>query len=163
MSKSISEQLDGVVGEPLSGGGTVQDVGPAPSDRAELALLMRRFGDRMRQRFLSVVVEFGLTPPLYIALKHLDDPAPMRDLADRLSCDASYVTGIADRLEALGLVARRPDPSDRRVKQLALTTKGRTVRAAVDERIEVSEDFFPELTDDEVCALVSVYNKLLGD
>ena len=131
--------------------------------RSELVMLIRRFGDRMRQRFVSVVAEFGLTPPLYVALKHLDEPAPMRDLADHLTCDASYVTGIADRLGALGLVVRTPDPADRRVKQLSLTAKGRAVRAEIDERIAFSGDLFPELSDDEVISLVNVYRKLLGD
>ena len=47
----------------------------------------------------------------------------MSELAAALKCDASNITGIADRLEARGLVERRP-ARDRRVKGLALTEKG---------------------------------------
>jgi DNA-binding MarR family transcriptional regulator len=52
----------------------------------------------------------------------------MWDLADHLDCDPSNVTGIADRLEGLGLVTRGPG-ADRRVKQLSLTDRGSALRA----------------------------------
>ena len=45
-----------------------------------------------------------------------------------LICDASNVTGVVDKLEARGLVARQPDPQDRRVKMLAVTDAGNEVR-----------------------------------
>ena len=44
----------------------------------------------------------------------------MSSLAELLVCDASNITGIADRLEARGLVERRSVGADRRVKTLAL-------------------------------------------
>ena len=40
----------------------------------------------------------------------------MHEIATRLACDNSNVTGIVDRLEARGLVTRRPGEQDRRVK-----------------------------------------------
>ena len=55
----------------------------------------------------------------------------MRDLAARLQCDPSNVTFLADRLEERGLVERRPDPSGRRVKLLALTPAGLAMRIRV--------------------------------
>ena len=57
-------------------------------------------------------------------LANLRSPAPMRELAAWLACDASNVTGIVDGLERRGLVTRRPDPADRRVKHLVLTPEG---------------------------------------
>ena len=139
---------------------TTGDSGSALGDRAELALLMRTFGEGMRRRFLRVVGEHELTPPLFAALQALDEPCPMRDVASHLSCDASYVTGLADRLESLGLAERRSHPDDRRVKQLALTDRGREVRAAVLEKMESSHDLFPQLNDHEVRTMVEVYRKL---
>jgi DNA-binding MarR family transcriptional regulator len=59
----------------------------------------------------------------------------MRDLAARLRCDASNITGIVDRLEARGLVERRPAPGDRRVKALVVTAKGAALRASLVERL----------------------------
>jgi DNA-binding MarR family transcriptional regulator len=48
----------------------------------------------------------------------------MRQLAARLRCDASHVTGIVDGLERRGLVERWPAPDDRRVKHLMPTEEG---------------------------------------
>ncbi|MEU7578520.1 MarR family transcriptional regulator [Streptomyces sp. NPDC041068] len=60
-------------------------------------------------------------------------PAAMRVLAETLSCDASNMTGIIDRLEKRGLVRREPSPGDRRVKNVVLTPEGEhaidTIRA----------------------------------
>nr|WP_207929076.1 MarR family winged helix-turn-helix transcriptional regulator [Actinomadura sp. 6K520] len=60
---------------------------------------------------------------------NLSAPAPMRQLAARLRCDASHVTGIVDGLERRGLVERRPAPDDRRVKHLVPTGEGERKRA----------------------------------
>jgi DNA-binding MarR family transcriptional regulator len=50
---------------------------------------------------------------------------PMVQLSAFLTCDASYVTGIVDRLEQQGLVERQENPHDRRVKFISLTRKGK--------------------------------------
>ena len=55
----------------------------------------------------------------------------MSRLAGTLSCDASNVTGLIDRLESRGLVERRASATDRRVKALQLTSAGKKVRAAL--------------------------------
>ena len=53
----------------------------------------------------------------------------MSRLADTLSCDASNVTGLVDRLESRGLVRRQSSLQDRRVKVLQLTPAGARLRA----------------------------------
>jgi len=58
----------------------------------------------------------------------------MSSLAGHMGCDASNVTGIADRLEARGLV-RRETGTDRRIKLLALTPEGEKVRDQVRKRL----------------------------
>jgi DNA-binding MarR family transcriptional regulator len=133
------------------------------NDRAELAELMRRIGEQMRRRFHEVVSEHGLTPPLYATLRELDEPLPMRTAAERLCFDASYITGLADRLEALGFVERRSDPSDRRVKQLAVTDQGDEVKRRIDDAMALGPGLFPELEDQDVADLVRIYRKLLGE
>ncbi|MFE2263154.1 MarR family winged helix-turn-helix transcriptional regulator [Streptomyces griseosporeus] len=54
-------------------------------------------------------------------------PASMSTLATTLTCDASNMTGIVDRLEKRGLVRREPSASDRRVKNVVLTAEGERV------------------------------------
>jgi MarR family transcriptional regulator, organic hydroperoxide resistance regulator len=75
----------------------------------------------------------GLSFPQAHALRLLDPerPMPMSALAERLFCDASNVTGIADRLETRGLVERRSAEGDRRVKALTITPAGLKLRAEV--------------------------------
>jgi DNA-binding MarR family transcriptional regulator len=87
-----------------------------------------------RARLIASLEEVYLTFPQAQALRLLDPDRPlsMSEIAERLVCDASNVTGIADRLEARGLVERRSG-DDRRVKALALTPKGVEVRRHVIE------------------------------
>jgi DNA-binding MarR family transcriptional regulator len=72
----------------------------------------------------------GVSPGLLKTLFHLQpgEGVPLRDLAEHWKCDASYVTSIADGLEERGLTERRPHPTDRRVKMLALTEEGTAAR-----------------------------------
>jgi DNA-binding MarR family transcriptional regulator len=84
---------------------------------------------------MAALEEYGLTFPQAHALRLLDPerPLPMNEIADRLVCDASNVTGIADRLESRGLIERRAGAGDRRVKMLALTAAGAEARERVIE------------------------------
>jgi DNA-binding MarR family transcriptional regulator len=81
----------------------------------------------------AVLAELGLTFAQAHALRLLEPerPLPMSKLAKHLFCDASNVTGIADRLEARGLIERRAAEGDRRVKGLALTPEGVAMRKQV--------------------------------
>ena len=83
---------------------------------------------RMHEHFETISDGFGLTRAEGQVLHRLETPLPMRSMASSLSCDASYITALADRLEARGLITREPDPSDRRVRRLALTERGRVMR-----------------------------------
>jgi len=91
-----------------------------------LAPTVFALADHLRARMAEAAAAAGLPPPLAIALRHLDPerPMPMRVLAGRMGCHPSYVTGLVDRLEAQGLVERRPAAHDRRLKQLAVTAAG---------------------------------------
>lgn len=82
--------------------------------------------DHLRTHFEAAVADFDLSAPQAKALRYLASagPVPMRELADRLRCDASNVTALVDRLERRGLVERRPAPGDRRVKTLVVTHSG---------------------------------------
>jgi len=78
--------------------------------------------------FLALARELGLRPPSFGALRLLDEPRTMSEIATVLHCDNSNVTGIVDGLEEKGLATREPSETDRRVKLIALTAEGRKVR-----------------------------------
>lgn len=87
----------------------------------------------------------GLSMAKLMALQALADagePVPLGQLAQRLSCVKSNITQLVDRLEADGLVARRPDAKDRRTKLAALTAAG---RKACDRGAKVRRDAEREL------------------
>ena len=63
-----------------------------------------------------------------------EQPMTLAALADAHGVDRPYMTLIADRLESLGYVERRPHPDDRRKKVVVLTEAGRAA-AEVAERI----------------------------
>jgi DNA-binding MarR family transcriptional regulator len=85
---------------------------------------------------------------------------PMRELADRISCDPSQVTGIADRLEALELVERRPSPQDRRVKRLVVTERGQAVAEELASELNDDAPGLRSLSDDERVQLLVLLRKL---
>jgi len=106
---------------------------PPKSPAHEAQQLFFEIGMGSRKVVIARLSELGLTFPLAHALRVLDPdrPRPMRELADELFCDASNVTALADRLEGKGLAERQPDPGDRRVKALALTSAGERARDRV--------------------------------
>ena len=101
------------------------------------ALLLQLAFERVHAHLAAVVAELDLAPMQAKALHELDveEPISMRELARRLGADPSNVTGLVDRLEARGLVERRPDPHDRRIKGLALTAPGARLRQRLFARL----------------------------
>src|SRR5919202_4745838 len=54
-----------------------------------------------------------------------------REIADKLGLDTSSLIPLIDRLEAKELVQRKPDPSDRRINRLYLTTRAEVLLHAM--------------------------------
>jgi DNA-binding MarR family transcriptional regulator len=88
-------------------------------------------------------------------------PIPMGKLAESLSCDASNVTGLVDRLESRGLIHRIADSTDRRVKVLELTPAGVRLRSTVVERMTNPPARLDRLSAEEQHALVKILKHLL--
>jgi DNA-binding MarR family transcriptional regulator len=86
--------------------------------------------------FLAIARELGLRPASFGALRMLDRPRAMSEIAAVLHCDNSNVTGIVDGLEEKALVTRQPAEHDRRVKLIALTAEGRRVRTRLTRAVE---------------------------
>ncbi|MFD8420103.1 MarR family winged helix-turn-helix transcriptional regulator [Streptomyces sp. NPDC059466] len=89
------------------------------------------------------------------------EPLPMRRLAQKLKCEPSNVTGIVDRLEARGLVERRPDPSDRRVKLAAATEEGRRVAHSLRESLRFAREPLAGLSREERVSLRDLLQRML--
>ncbi len=68
-------------------------------------------------------------------------------LAQQLGVDRTVMTYLLDELEGAGLVARRPDPADRRVRRIALTEDGRARLCALERALRGAEEHLLEPLD----------------
>ena len=116
-----------------------------------------------RPRINAELSELGLHPGLALALRFLEpgEARPMSALAGQLQCDASTVTGIADRLEAAGIVERRPAEHDRRVKTLVVTPKGIELRGEVERRMSVPPPPLAGLSEEDAATMRDILERAL--
>jgi len=133
---------------------------PGSTAREAWGLFWRIFSEDKRRR-MAIFGELGLAPMQAQALITLEPGAPlaMSALAERMHCDNSNVTGIADRLEALGAIERRPADHDRRVKTLVLTPGGEKLRSEVERRMSEPPPAIAALSDEDAAALRQILRR----
>jgi DNA-binding MarR family transcriptional regulator len=106
---------------------------------------------RLQQVFLSradaQLRPLGLTFARYEVLMLLSfsnkGSLPLGKISERLQVNAASVTSAVDRLEAQGLVARRPNPRDGRGTLAAITAPGR--RLAAKATVAMNKGVFSDL------------------
>lgn len=88
--------------------------------------------------FKTSLAKYDVTPVQYGILKCLwsEDGQTPKQIGQILSLDGSTITGILDRMENKGLVARSPDLHDRRTLKVLITNKGLSLREPIEEVIE---------------------------
>ena len=145
------------------------DLPPPSSERLRL-ILDAKFGllsvaGRLRQNWAAHAAAVGLSPAQVTALLTLvpGEALPMRSLAARLDYDASNLSVLIDRLEGRGVVERRPDPGDRRVKALVLTPEGERLRAAFWRALTEDPGALGPLGDNDLSALSGILLSLGSD
>ena len=110
---------------------------------------------RLRHDFDTTLPRFDLMA----ALDRAKGGMTLGDISRRMMVSNGNVTGLAARLEAEGLVERRPRPGDRRAQLLRLTAKGRREFARQSARHEAwIAEFLSGLAPEERAALF----RLLG-
>lgn len=76
----------------------------------------------------KVQKEYGVTIPQLMCLDYLGNNPNFRstqiNIARYLNLNSSTMSGIIDRLESKGFVARLPNPDDKRTVFISLTSKG---------------------------------------
>lgn len=107
---------------------------------AAFRTLLRQFQSFSEQASAAL----GLTSVQYQALlaiktQHGDEPLTVKRLAQLLMIKHNSAVGLVDRIEQLGLAARRSSESDRRSVVVELTPRGRRSmnRLAVEHRLEL--------------------------
>jgi DNA-binding MarR family transcriptional regulator len=87
----------------------------------------------------------------------------MSDIADKLVLSRGGTTKVIDRLEALGYVAREPDPQDRRATLVTITDAGRGVRrkAQAVTDVELERMWAGHLTEEESTVIVEAMQRVI--
>jgi DNA-binding MarR family transcriptional regulator len=127
----------------------------------DIAILVIEVARALATGFTRQASERGLTFPQAFLIRQLGRPLSMKAAADRMHCDASNLTGIVDRLEARGLVVRRPHPTDRRVKELVLTDAGERLRNQLD-KLPPYAPRLSELSADDRATLIELLRRTLA-
>ena len=110
---------------------------------------------RRREHMATQAAKFDVTLPQAHLLRLLEH-APARNmgaLADALSCDASNITGLVDRLEARGLITRGLAKNDRRVKTILITRRGSKLVAELTKLMFEPPDELRKLSPVQLSAL----------
>lgn len=115
----------------------------------------------LRGRAQGIGKDLALPPPVAMALAQISGTISMRELGQRLGCERSFVTVIADELERRALIRREPDRSDRRVKNLVLTPEGAALRARLDSEFFAHLPWQRALDQDQRASLLDVINTLI--
>lgn len=127
-SATLAGMTEAIAGQPQTASG---DLGQA------LAALLRRYLDGARE----AVRDLPGGPRGFQVLLTSSEGACRNQatIAMRLGIDRTVMTYLVDDLEKAGMVERRPDPADRRARQVSLTAVGEEVLATATERIREVE------------------------
>jgi DNA-binding MarR family transcriptional regulator len=161
VGRSIEEAMDALEGGDRGQPGSPAGVTWGAFLRAHASLMRTLDGELVRGADLSlsdfdVLIQLGLAEGARLR---------MSELARKALISRSGMTRRAGQLEERGLVARQPDPSDRRSVVLTLTGEGaRVLRAALPVHFAgVHAHFLDRLTDEELTQIGSVLQKVVID
>ena len=122
---------------------------------ADLGDLVMRVARTLRRRGAEAMAPWDLAPHHARALKVIGRHERIRpgELAGHLRVAPRSVTDVVDALEARGLLAREPDPGDRRATVLVLTASGRQLVTEIGSARRADADtYFARLpAGDRVC------------
>lgn len=97
-----------------------------------------QLGDLVQNRLGRVLREYELTLSQYQVLRileHAGTALPSLEIGTRMPQVAPAITGLLTRLEEQGLVRRRPDKQDKRVTQVEVTPKAKTLLKKIEKPV----------------------------
>jgi DNA-binding MarR family transcriptional regulator len=109
----------------------------------------------------SIADGFGIAPHDLLAMFKLEGGLAMKELAQRMGCDASFVTTIADTLEKRGFLRREASQRDRRIKNLVLTSEGMAAKERLMAQLAAKMPWCYALDDAERGCFLGLLRKML--
>lgn len=149
--------------------GCVADIADTGSDKSDTGYvleqqaghLLRRAHQRHAAIFQALIGGSQLTPLQFAAIVRLGElgEVSQNQLGRLTAMDAATMQGVIKRLAARGLIARRPDPDDRRRLILSLSESGKALAdSVIANAIRITEVTLEPLT----AAEQKVFLKLLA-
>ena len=140
-----------------------QPGGPESGGDESLADAFWSVARQLRETSQETLAPWDITPAQFRALRVLRRHRVLRlsELSDRLHIAARSTTEVIDALESVHLVARRPDPDDRRATLVEVTEHGTGVLEAIRAaRGTEAERAFGQLSPADRADLGRILNKL---
>jgi DNA-binding MarR family transcriptional regulator len=128
-----------------------------------VGFLISQLGFFSSKRFTEALAPLGIGPREFLLLRFVAASAgqSQQALAERLDVPASRMVALVDDLEERGLVERRPDPDDRRVRGLHPTRKGGEVlKRAAEVAIDYEQKLCSGLDEGERDTLIDLLQKI---
>ena len=138
--------------------------GPGPD--SEITWLLHRAAQRMNAATAEQAKKHGLPLRDYIVLSALHKTADLTqaELGKTLGLDKTTLMSHLDRLERDGLVVRRNDPRDRRIRIPVITDAGQALRSEVaQDCAAVEAEVLSGFADDQVQGLRQMLFAIIGD
>jgi DNA-binding MarR family transcriptional regulator len=129
---------------------TLQEAATTPA--RSVGFTLSSLGYAIARRFRTTLEPSGLEPREFALLRAVApiEGASQQAIGERLRIPASRMVAFVDALEERGLLERRPNPDDRRVRALYLTDDGRKLLAsAFALASELERDLCAQLSDGE--------------
>jgi DNA-binding MarR family transcriptional regulator len=129
----------------------------------ELAMALRSAYLAMHRQADAALAHFGVTADQFVLLAALAEAEALtqRELARRISSDASTVRAMLALLEHRELVARGPHPSDGRARSVVLTEQGRRVYRKMHEGSEAFRaELFAAVGPDKAVAFLELLRRV---
>jgi DNA-binding MarR family transcriptional regulator len=128
------------------------------------ATALVRLSHLVQHTFTDVSRDHDLTPQqAQLLCLLIDGPVGMSELGRALRLEKSSLTGLVDRVQRRGLVARVPDENDRRACRIALSPEGARLGREVHENVTAAlENLGGELKPEARTDLTSSVVRLLA-
>ena len=128
-----------------------------------LAIVMHDVSRLLRRRVDKAAQTLGLTSAQWRVLAFVSrcEGSNQASMADHMDMEPITLSRHLDRMQAAGMIERRPDPNDRRAHRLFLTETGRTLmdgfRAATSD---VMDDFVEGISEEELAMTIDVLARM---
>ncbi|MFH8614986.1 MarR family winged helix-turn-helix transcriptional regulator [Streptomyces sp. NPDC017979] len=128
----------------------------------DLSHLLDHTSHVLRTQMAAALAEIGLTARMHCVLVHaLEEERTQAQLAEIGDMDKTTMVVTVDALERAGLAERRPSPTDRRARIIAVTEEGaRTAERSQQIVDAVHRDALATLTEGDRSTLLEALNAL---